>query len=86
MGKKAILKKLDSDLESGLIGLKISLFSLIVIVFLMIIFISFKATFSEMTSYFLKMPKGDDYLAIFGLSILFIVIPFAMAIKLKKRI
>ncbi len=85
MKKKEILKRLDSDLESGLVGLKISFFSLIIIIFLMIIFIFPGATFSEMISYLLKMPKGDDYLGIFGLSILFIVLPFTMAVKLKKK-
>ena len=85
MKKRDTWKKLESDLEYGSEGLKISLLSLIIIIFLMMIFISFQMTLSEMIFHLLRMPEGNDYIALFGLSILFIVVPFAMAIKLKKK-
>jgi len=85
MKKKRILKNLESDLKSGLIGLKISLFILIIIALLMIIYLSQEITFSEIISILFKMPSKEDYFAIFGFFIIFILTPFVAAIKLNRK-
>lgn len=81
-----VFKKVDSYSKLGLVGLRISLFFLIFILGAMIIFISFNSNFSEIIPFLLKMPEGSDYIAIFGLSILFIAVPFLTAIKIKKKL
>lgn len=84
--KKKIWKKWGFYLKTGLTGLKVSLVFLVIIVILMTSSVFSKTDSSEIISVFFKIPSGYDYLAIFGLSLLFIVVPFVTAIEIKKII
>lgn len=80
--KKGKFEELNAELDFGLKGLKISLFCLILLGFLIAVFLFVRVgSFSEIVSLMFETPDGIDYLAIFGGAIIFIAVPFLLGIR-----
>ncbi|MBT4135393.1 hypothetical protein HOD75_02450 [archaeon] len=72
----------NTDLEWGSKGLKISLLVLtLVVLILFVVLYVFLGSVSEIGEILFRMPEGQEYLAIFGGALLFIAVPFLLGIK-----
>jgi hypothetical protein len=75
-------KGLDSDINRGLKGLRISLSVLVLLILFLVIFlIASQNDLSNIYKVLFRKPEYTDYLAFFAGSLLFIAIPFLLGIK-----
>ena len=82
MKKKGAKDPVDFTIGWGLKGLKISLYCIIAILAILLIFlISTQNSFSEVIRILLQKPSGEDSLAILAGIIIFIAIPFLIGIR-----
>jgi hypothetical protein len=90
MKKRGSKNQVDFTINWGLKGLKISLYCIIAILVILLVFlIATQNNFSEISKILFDKPTGEDCLAILAGIIIFIAIPFLIGLKIglgmKKR-
>jgi hypothetical protein len=85
--KSDFFKDIVFNLKWGFKGIQVSFFLLIILVvlFLIIAFMIF-GDISDLNSIVFKIPQGPDYWGIFAGTLLFIVVPFLIGIKVGMTI